>query len=111
MADFTWIPSIGFTSDITPRVSTARFGDGYSQRVPDGINNIGYSWNLQFQSITLEDAAAIEAFLVSKQGSLSFTWLPPGESTEVRVICNKWSKTYDSSISRAISATFERVFE
>jgi phage-related protein len=111
MSDFTWLPTIGFTKDTTPKVKTSKFGDGYSQRVPDGINNMVQAWNLQFQAQTLTTAAAIENFLSSKQGVYNFTWTPPGESSEVRVICTKWTKTYDSSISRTISATFERVYE
>jgi phage-related protein len=111
MAEFTWIPSIGFTNDSTPKVKTAKFGDGYSQRVPDGINNISQSWNLQFQSQPVEVAEAIEAFFRLKQGVTSFTWVPPGEVAEVKVIAPKWTKTYDSGISRSLSVTFERVYE
>lgn len=111
MADFTWTPSVGFTTETTPRVSSAKFGDGYQQRVLNGINTIEQIWNVQFQSQDLVTAAEIDSFLSSKQGATSFTWIPPGEYTEVKVICMKWSKTYDSSISRSISATFERVYE
>lgn len=111
MAEFTWTPTAGFVSDSNPKIYVAKFGDGYSQRTPAGINNIERTWNLQFQYSSLAKAASIEAFLIAKQGTQSFTWLPPGETTEVRVICSKWSKTYDSSITRSISATFERVYE
>lgn len=110
MADFTWIPSRGFNTETTARVREARFGDGYVQRIVEGINNLNQTWNLQFQSNDITTVAAIEAFLVSKGGSQGFTWLPPGEATEVTVICNKWSKTYDSEISRSLTATFERVY-
>ena len=111
MAEFTWIPSVGFSSDTTPRVRVAQFGDGYSQRVAYTINNLNQTWNLKFDGQDIDTANAIEAFLVSKQGASSFSWLPPGEFTEVRVVCTKWSKNYESSISRSISATFERVYE
>lgn len=111
MAEFTWIPSIGFTQDVTPKVYIARFGDGYSQRAPFGLNNIQRTWNLQFNNNSISTSSAIEAFLASKKGSMSFTWLPPGETTEVRVLCTKWTKTYDNSITRSINATFERVYE
>jgi phage-related protein len=110
MSEFTWTPSRGFTTEITPRVRIAKFGDGYSQRVSDGINTIDQTWNLQFQNNTVETIAEIEAFLVSKQGGISFTWTPTSES-EVWVICNKWSRTYENEISRSLSATFERVYD
>lgn len=110
MAEFTWLPSIGFNSSSTPRVRTAKYGDGYVQRVPDGINNIDQTWELQFQSQEIDTANSIENFLAARGGSVSFSWLPPGETSEVRVICPKWSKNYESSITRSISATFERVY-
>lgn len=105
------VPSRGFSSDSTPRVRTARFGDGYSQRVAEGINPINQTWNLQFNSRPIDEANIIEEFFRTKSGVSSFTWLPTGESVEVKVICQKWSKTYESHISANITATFERVYE
>lgn len=110
MAEFTWAPSRGFTGDSSPRVSVARFGDGYVQRAVTGINNIDKSWNLQFQQNSITDSNDIEAFFKVRKGVTSFSWLPPGESTEVRVVCTKWSRTYESSISATVSATFELVY-
>jgi len=110
MADFEYAPSRGFTQDVAPSVHTAKFGDGYAQRVIHGINNIASAWSLLFQSQPLADADAIIAFFESKAGATSFTWLPPDEATEVLVICTKWNKTYESEISRNITATFERVY-
>lgn len=105
------VPSRGFSSDSTPRVRTARFGDGYSQRVAEGINPINQTWNLQFNSRPIDEANIIEEFFRTKSGVSSFTWLPTGESVEVKVICQKWAKTYESHISANITATFERVYE
>ena len=110
MAEFNWIPSRGFTSDSSPKVNIAKFGDGYAQRVPAGINNIDKTWNLTFQSQPIATANAIETFLVLKQGAIPFSWLPTGDSTEVQVVCSKWSKVYESHLTSTISATFERVY-
>jgi phage-related protein len=110
MAEFTWTPSRGFTLDTTPKVNVAKFGDGYAQRTPSGINNIEQVWQLSFQNQVIATANAIISFLASKQGSTPFTWLPPGEITEVLVVCTKWSRTYDSHLTASITATFERVY-
>lgn len=110
MAEFTYTPSRGFTKNITPAVTTAKFGDGYAQRVVFGINNVANSWNLQFNSIPVATADAIDAFLTSKAGVYAFTFRPHGEDTDVNVICSTWSKVYESEISRNVSATFERVY-
>lgn len=108
MADFTYVPSRGFTTETSPRVLTAAFGDGYIQKIGDGINTLVQSWNLQFNSNSITDITAIQSFFETKAGVISFTWRPPTESTDISVICPKWSKTYESEFSASISATFER---
>lgn len=110
MAEFTWNPSRGFTGETTPRINVAKFGDGYAQRTTSGINTLDRTWSLQFQQNSLTDVANIEAFFKARKGVTPFSWLPPGESTEVKVVCTKWSKTYDSHISATINATFELVY-
>lgn len=110
MAEFTFIPSRGFTAASTPKVNVSKFGDGYSQRTPSGINVIEQTWELSFQSIDVTTANAIEAFFVQRKGATPFSWLPTGEVSEVRVVCTKWNKTYDSHLSSTITATFERVY-
>ena len=35
---FVWAPSYNAATSVEPRVLKVRFGDGYSQRTPDGIN-------------------------------------------------------------------------
>lgn len=110
MAEFTWVPSRGFSGESTPRVNIAKFGDGYTQRSTIGINVLDKTWNLQFQQNSLDDINSIESFFVTRKGVTPFSWLPPGESIEVKVVCTKWSKTYDSHISATLSATFELVY-
>lgn len=111
MSEFTWIPDRGFNTETTPRVLTAKFGDGYSQRVADGINSLEQTWTLSFNSRSLTEVTAIESFLVTKGGITRFTWTPPDSSTEYRVICSRWNISYETNISRNISATFERVYD
>ena len=73
---FTWSPMLepqGTTAFLTRE---AKFSDGYSQSVADGINNKSDSWPLTFagQSAYI---APIKAFLDSLQGYQSFYWTPP----------------------------------
>ncbi|WP_038226044.1 phage tail protein, partial [Xenorhabdus bovienii] len=48
LEEFTYTPRVNPTGDITQRVRTVRFGDGYSQRSGDGINSNHQSWPLTF---------------------------------------------------------------
>ncbi|WP_201035761.1 phage tail protein, partial [Salmonella enterica] len=38
MKTFYWIPREGMQSSVTPAVQTVKFGDGYEQRRPAGLN-------------------------------------------------------------------------
>ena len=108
---FTYKPSKTFTSSSKPRVITSQFGDGYSQRVGQGINRITREWALVFKSRSIIDANAIETFFSARAGVEGFLWNPPGESTTYSVICTEWSRSYDSSISATIQAKFVQIFD
>lgn len=73
------IPDKSFQRSTNPRVLEAKFGDGYSQRVADGLNTIMESWGLSFQNRSMVDINTMRAFLESKKGVFSFTWDPPGQ--------------------------------
>lgn len=108
---FTFIPSKSFTKTTRPRVSVAQFGDGYSQRMQNGINNFVDEWNLVFSSRSVATANSIEQFFIDHAGTDAFYWTPPGDTQQVAVLCPEWSKTYDTAISSTIQAKFVRVFE
>jgi phage-related protein len=73
---FTWDPFTGMTADVKFEVSTAQFGDGYSQAAAAGINNRTGSWPLTFTDRD-EVIAAIMRFLDWHKGAASFWWTPP----------------------------------
>lgn len=109
MSDFSYQPVFGAQRNKTPRVLSARFGDGYEQRLADGINTKPAIWNLTF-TYDNSTIASIESFLETKGGITSFTWTPHGGS-EIKVICREWSKSIDSPTTSSIQTTFEQVFE
>ena len=111
---FTWRPSYaqsgGQTQETSqPRVKKSVFGDGYSQRVPDGINTNPATWNLVFDKIDGTTASAIDAFLSLMAGATSFYW------TDLKgnlgfFICEKWVMTYNDEDNVTTQATFTQVF-
>lgn len=111
MSIFTYTPDKGFSKQTTPKVLTMQFGDGYANRIREGINSINTSWSLTFSSRSLTTAAAIISFLETAAGVTYFQWTPPNESIEYNVICKEWSEVYESHISRTITATFDRVYQ
>ena len=56
-------PDKSMTKSIAPRVLTAKFGDGYEQRIKDGINSLQETYSLSFKTRTKEDIDDIVFFL------------------------------------------------
>lgn len=111
MATFTWTPSKGFNKKTEPDLIIVKFGDGYSQRTPAGINALPSEWSLSFNNRSLVDADNIITFLEAREGSEPFTWTPTGEASSVSVYCDEWSTMYTSHISRTIKVVFKQVYE
>lgn len=63
------------------RILRVDFGDGYSQSMPDGINNALEEWDLSFENYPAADVDTITDFLDSLKGSAVFSWTPPGEAS------------------------------
>lgn len=108
MSTFTWSPAPGASSTKQPKTRTAPFGDGYQQRVPNGINNIARVWQLTFTRVTA-DIDAIDAFLTARNGVESFDWTPP-KGAAGKWICRSWNENVIATVVQSISATFEEVF-
>lgn len=108
-------PDRGFSYQSSPRRFVAQFGDGYQQRITDGINSLQQSFSLSFNNRTKEEIDDITAFFVSKGGVTKFDFTIPdsnnsGETT-IQVICESWSQVYTYGDFYGCTATFTRVYE
>lgn len=110
MATFTWTPSYNSQVDEEPRVLSNSYGDGYQQRVGDGINNNLPKWAVRFDVRELAEAGAIRDFLRARGGVEAFDWTPPLGSAG-KWICRKWSANASGPMTYDISAVFEQVPE
>lgn len=111
MATFTFIPSSTSRISKRPRKRKLQFGNGYSQRAGDGINNIEEKWGLVFSVRSNLDADKISDFLEARGGHEAFNWTPPGGSSK-KYLCELWTRTYSKALDmNQISTTFERVYE
>lgn len=112
MSDWLWVESPGTSLQEEPRVRSAKFGDGYEQRSPDGINTQPQSWQLQFNDVENSIADDMLAFLRAAGGATAFNYVPLWSTAAIRVVCRKWSRSQGSSWGQSsMSATFEQVFE
>lgn len=110
MATFTWTSSYNPTATRKPRVKVAKFGDGYEQRLADGINTIAEVWQLTFAARTNAEAGQIDDFLKARAAVENFDWTPPN-GLAGKYICREWSRTPTHGNAETITATFEQVFE
>ena len=116
MAVYDWVESPSTQLDVEPRIGATRFGDGYEERAPDGLNPIKQKWNVVHRGIDSLVADDILAFFKARVsatlGLEAFDWVPLWSTTSIRVVCRRWSASLPNEIGeRDVSATFEQVFE
>ena len=99
-------PTYGADEQTTDAILTARFGDGYEQSVPDGINYQNSSWNLTWSNHPLYDADFIWRFLRSKVGLTPFMWKLPDGAQEIQVKCTSLKRSWPKFGVRTVTATF-----
>lgn len=116
------VPDKGLSVQNNPKVRIANFGDGYSQRISYGLNNLKQSFTVNFNDRTKAEINAIVSFFEDKQGVESFEFTIPysgdgvGDNETIserviRVLCVNWNQTYTYDEFYSLSATFERVYE
>lgn len=111
---FTWKPQAGYQINSEPDVSVVKFGDGYEQRIPKGINPLLDKYDLKFLGVDNlchsrpNVAKQAEAFLRARKAVEAFLWTPPNLSAPILVVCRSWSMTKTHSVYE-LAATFEQV--
>tara|TARA_R100001510_G_scaffold35766_1_gene32246 strand:- start:78 stop:422 length:345 start_codon:yes stop_codon:yes gene_type:complete len=113
MANFPNIePSFPVRKLSKPNIITVKFGDGFEQRLMEGLNQNPKVFNLTWKHITETDADTIETFLDARAvDGESFTYTPPNESSAMQFKCQNWSKLMERPSRATIEATFTEVFE
>lgn len=103
---------------VTPKVILAQFGDGYEQRVADGLNNIKEEYSVSFNGRSKQEINAIVSTFNIRAGTTAFNFTIPttgtfGDDSEttIKVVCSTYSQSYDSDGFYSCTATFRRVYE
>lgn len=74
--EFHWLPEDGMKTENKPSIKTVRFGDGYEQRSPNGLNHSLRVFTCDFK-VEANERDSFEKFLARHEGYKSF-WRPPG---------------------------------
>ena len=106
---FTWSPRVGSSGDSQPDILQSKFGNGYSQRLSVGINNIAGSYAVSF---TGNEAyiRPIKAFFIKHKGANHFLWTPPLEARGAFITTGGWQVQTLGNKKYTLSTTFQQVF-
>ena len=106
-----------------PKVHLATFGDGYEQRLQDGINSINETYSVSFATRTKTEIDDIVGYLDSLKGVTAFDFTIPDSNqlsssdgntvgeTIIKVVCDSFDISYDYGDFYSASAKFRRVYE
>ena len=102
----------GLSRVVKHRVLTAKFGDGYEQRVRDGINTKDDEFTANFNNRTSTEANNLAAFFDRQAGkSFTLTITDYAGDTAIKVVCDTYTLTYVQTTAHSINCNFRRVYE
>ena len=109
-------PDKGFTRGSKPKTHTMSFGDGYEQRIADGINNLEQELNVSFSTRPKAEIDDLVAFFESLGGVTKFRFdiedSNAGSSTEtIKCVCDTWNQVWAYDNFYSLTAKFRRVYE
>ena len=116
-AAFEAVADRGLSRQSRHNVLTAKFGDGYEQRVLDGINTKQDMFNISFKNREAEDINLIAGFLDDKAGTnfnfvITDTFSSGNLTTStLKVVCDGYDINYGQPDNHSLSCQLRRVYE
>ncbi len=109
MSLFPWCPTLSSRRRTRFRVRTVAMGDGYAQKVPEGLHVQANTWDLEFRKSTRE-LLEIRTFLEAAEGRHFFWFQDPDTGRFHRVECEEFSNSpQDAPHQGRLSAVFVEV--
>ena len=105
---FDFCVKVGSSGTTTFRTRKAQFGDGYEQRVGDGLNTSVASWTVNSTNVK-DKIQPLKDFLERHQGYKSFYWTPP-LGVPGLFYCETYSVSGEGNQVFTISATLQQTF-
>ncbi|WP_216641704.1 phage tail protein [Pandoraea apista] len=105
---FDFCVKVGSSGSTNFRTRKAQFGDGYEQRVGDGLNTVVQSWTVNSTN-NKEKLMPLKEFLDRHAGHKAFYWTPPmGE--QGLYYCETYTSSGEGNQVFTISATLQQTF-
>ena len=94
-----------------PKVNILRFGDGFEQRLTEGLNQNPLSVSLTFE-LSQADATTAITFLNSRvEDGASFDYTLPSETSSRKFVCTSFPRSIPFLNRVTLTCTFREVFE
>tara|TARA_B100000085_G_scaffold243676_1_gene235742 strand:- start:284 stop:667 length:384 start_codon:yes stop_codon:yes gene_type:complete len=112
----TIVPDKGMSKSNKPVIFKAEFGDGYEQRIANGINNLKQEFGVSFATRPKAEIDDIVGFFESTNGVTAFDFTfadtnASGNEETVKVYVSTFDQRWVYDDYYTCTATFVRVYE
>ena len=94
-----------------PKVNTLSFGDGFEQRLTEGLNQNPLSVSLTFELSQTDATTAITFLNARVEDGTSFDYTLPSETSSRKFVCTSFPRSIPFLNRVTLSCTFREVFE
>tara|TARA_R100001480_G_scaffold945_4_gene2782 strand:+ start:1348 stop:1689 length:342 start_codon:yes stop_codon:yes gene_type:complete len=102
-----------YNTRITPKpsVNVISFGDGFEQRLTEGLNQNALSVNLVFELSQADATTALDFLNARIDDGASFDYTLPSESSSRKFVCDSFPRSIPFLNRVRLSCVFREVFE
>ena len=104
-------PSYNIQIRPNPSVNVVSFGDGFEQRLTEGLNQNPITVNLVFELSQAQATTAIDFLNARVVDSSSFDFQLPNESSTRKFVCDSFPRTIPFLNRIKLTCVFREVFE
>ena len=104
-------PKYNYTVSRQPAVNVISFGDGFEQRITQGLNQNPITLNLTFDLSQTDSTTAVNFLNARITDGASFTFLVPNENVTKNFVCLTYNTAVPYKNRVTLTCSFREVFE
>jgi len=104
-------PKYNYTVSRQPAVNVVSFGDGFEQRLTEGLNQNPITLNLKFDLSQTQSTTAVDFLNARITDGASFTFLVPNENVTKNFVCLAYNTAIPVLNRVTLTCSFKEVFE
>jgi len=104
-------PKYNYTIERQPTVNVISFGDGFEQRLTEGLNQNPITLNLKFDLSQTDSTTAVNFLNDRITDGASFTFLVPNENVTKNFVCQSYPTSVPYKNRTILTCSFREVFE